>query len=133
MIIWDETFSVGVKEIDKQHQKLFEIINRLGSSMNAPTNTEKVSDIIKELLDYSVYHFLTEENYFKEFNYENKEKHTKSHNFYKGKVDYFINDFQEKNRYLPFEIIDFLIAWWTGHVNGEDKLYTKCFHDHGLH
>ncbi len=132
MIIWDNTFSVGVKEMDEQHQKLFGTINRLGSSMNAPANTEKVSDIIKELLDYSVYHFLAEETYFEKFNYENKEVHTKLHNYYKEKVNHFIDDFQE-NKYLSFEIIDFLITWWNGHVIGEDKLYTECFHDHGIY
>jgi len=132
MITWDETFSVGVKELDGQHQKLFEIINRLNNSINAPTNTEKTSEIIKELLDYSVYHFSTEEKYFEEFNYEHKEAHIKSHNAYKEKIDHFITDFKDKNGYLPFEIIEFLTNWWTAHVNGQDKLYVKCFHDHGL-
>lgn len=132
-IIWNESFSVGVKEIDEQHQQLFDIVNRLGNSINAPTSTEKVSDIIKELLDYSVEHFTTEEDYFEKFNYENKETHTKSHNLYKEKIDHFIEDFQKKNGYLSFEIIDFLTSWWVGHINGEDKQYTKCFHDHGLY
>ncbi|MDD2822604.1 MAG: bacteriohemerythrin [Candidatus Daviesbacteria bacterium] len=133
MIIWDKDFSVGIKEIDEQHQKLFEIINRLDDSTNAPTNTEKISEIIKELLDYSVYHFSTEEKYFKEFNYEHTEAHIKSHNLYKEKVDQFIIDFKEKDGNLPFEIINFLSNWWTAHVNGQDKLYVKCFHEHGLY
>lgn len=28
-IKWEDSFSVGVKEIDEQHQKIIEIINRL--------------------------------------------------------------------------------------------------------
>lgn len=132
MITWDETFSVGVKELDEQHQKLFDIINRLGNSIDAPSNTEKISDIIKELLDYSVYHFQTEENYFEKFDYEYKEGHIKSHDIYKEKINHFIDGFRDKNGYLSFEIVDFLTNWWVGHVNGQDKLYIKCFHEHGL-
>lgn len=133
LINWDQSCSVGVKEIDTQHRAIFEIINRLYALMQANKDSESLSSIVQELMDYARYHFSTEEKYFDQFHYPDKETHIKAHHTYKEKVSQFVKDYANSKTVLSFDIIDFLEDWWLDHIKGLDKQYTDCFHNHGLY
>lgn len=126
-------YNLGIEEIDPQHQKLIGIINKLYNAMRTSTENEQMREILKELVDYADYHFLTEEKHFEEFNYINKAEHTNSHEAYKEKIAEFSKKYDgNESAMLPFELIDFLGKWWTAHILGEDRKYVECFHEHGL-
>lgn len=130
---WTEENSVGVGELDKQHQKLFSIVNNLYDLMTQSKAQEEISGILDELAKYADYHFKTEEKYFEQFNYENKLEHILLHKQYKEKVSQFIRDNNDGGgTVISFDILDFLEDWWLGHINNEDKRYTECFTSHGL-
>jgi len=44
----------------------------------------------------------------------------------------FKNDYLNNEVALPFELMDFLGEWWTGHILGLDRKYVECFREHGL-
>ncbi|HTX86577.1 MAG TPA: bacteriohemerythrin [Candidatus Nanoarchaeia archaeon] len=135
LIIWDETFSVGVKEIDGQHQKMISIINRLFEMVaNNNFNEAAVFNILNELVDYADYHFTTEERYFREFDYPKTESHIETHNDYRERIRELKEDYEDgkKNDVLA-DLAEFINGWWVWHINHSDKEYTQCFHDHGLY
>lgn len=134
LITWNEAYSLGVVEIDVQHKKMFSIINRLYSAMQAATEKTELAIILGELAAYADYHFSTEEKYFEEFDYDEKEAHIKAHNVYIDKVTEFLREYNSKENtaVLSVKILDFLKEWWTGHILGEDRGYVDCFHEHGL-
>ncbi|HTX86578.1 MAG TPA: hemerythrin domain-containing protein, partial [Candidatus Nanoarchaeia archaeon] len=75
-IKWEDKFSVGVKELDEQHKKIIEIINRLTAMDSAADfSGEEILKILRELNDYAHYHFTNEEIYFREFDYPKAESH----------------------------------------------------------
>ncbi len=76
---WDESFSVGVKEIDEQHKKLISILNTLYHAMSRGKGKEILTHIIEELKNYAVYHFSTEEEYMKKFNCKIYKEHKALH------------------------------------------------------
>ncbi len=133
LLIWNESNSVGVKEIDEQHKKIFGMINELYSAMKESKEKQVLNGLIAGLLDYAKYHFSTEEKYFDEFNYEGKEMHIDRHHRYVDKILQFEKEFEEKKDFLSYDILDFLEDWWIKHINGADKGYTECFHKHGLY
>ncbi len=132
LIEWKDSYSVGVKQIDEQHKKLFSHINNLYSSMKEGKDKQMLSKLLNDLADYVNYHFSTEEKYFEEFNYAEKDKHLSQHKQYTDKIKSFQEAYAKNQRFLSFEIIDFLEDWILGHVTGEDMKYTKCFNDNGL-
>ncbi|HBH71413.1 MAG: Hemerythrin-like protein metal-binding protein [Parcubacteria group bacterium GW2011_GWC1_42_11] len=133
LIAWRESYNLGISEIDPQHQKLIGIINKLYNAMRASTEKEEMQTILKELTDYADYHFSTEEKHFEEFNYVDKVPHTKSHDAYKEKIAQFSKSYESnESNTLPFDLMDYLGSWWTGHILGEDRKYVECFHEHGL-
>lgn len=122
---WKNIYSVNVKEIDEQHQAIFEIINKL-FGLN-PSDKEKLKFIIEEMQAYSNYHFGIEEKYFQEFSYPDREVHEAMHRAYITKVQEFKEQGTDFN-----EVREFLIKWWTGHIQGADHQYTNNFNQHGL-
>lgn len=132
-IKWTDSYSVGVKEIDHQHQKMFDIINKLYDLSDKPKSKEDFDAVVKELVDYANYHFSTEEKYFDKFNYAEKEGHEHIHMQYSVKIVEFQTRVSDNLGPLLSEMLDFLQDWWVGHINGTDKRYTESFHQHDLY
>jgi hemerythrin-like metal-binding protein len=134
LINWTEEYSVGVKELDKQHQQLINIINQL-HNLYAEKRFEKINvePIFKELSDYADYHFSTEEHYFNLYNYESKAQHTALHESYRAKIKDLKEEYDAENSEKTlFAINNFLNDWWTWHINNVDKEYMAYFNANGL-
>jgi hemerythrin len=132
LIVWDETFNLGITVIDEQHQKMIGIINELYHAMKSSTEKENLPAIITELTEYADYHFATEEKFFDECKYEETEHHKKSHETYREMVYNFLIDYHNDESILPVVMMKFLGEWWSNHIRGEDREYVACFKACGL-
>lgn len=131
LLIWKQEYALGIAEIDEQHKKMFSIINDLFTAMKE-SDGEVLKKVLGELIDYADYHFSTEEGYFKELEYPEKEAHIKTHQLYREKVMGFVLEYKDGERLLPYEILDFLEDWWVGHITGVDRQYVDTFHKGGI-
>ncbi len=122
---WLPIYSVNVSEIDEQHKKMFDILNKVFSEKL--DGDVFLSNIMKELDDYSLYHFETEEKYFSQFNYPKEEEHKRLHQEYVESINNF-----KKNNVKESELKDFLKNWWFDHVQGADQEYSIFFNKNGL-
>lgn len=129
---WDQKYSVGVSIIDDQHKQMFETINLLIESLVGVPKKEQIDEIINRLVAYKKFHFSTEEKYFDEFKYENKEEHIAKHGEFTTKLEQLIAESNGDSAILAFGLIDFLEDWLIDHLMTEDQKYVTCFHDHGL-
>lgn len=130
---WEEKYSVGVLEIDNQHKKLFDVINELLDAINENKPKEHLSSIIDTLLKYKKFHFETEEKYFKEFNYEDRDDHTLRHREFSDNLTALREKHPEFSIEFAFDLVDFLENWIIAHLMKADQKYKKCFNEHGLH
>ena len=135
MLQWVPDYSVGVKELDEQHKKIIEIINRITKLIEENNYSDQdVQDIVKELSDYADYHFTNEEIYFREFDFEQTAAHIQEHEKYRNKMRSILADHTpERSKETLIELDDFINKWWVQHINHVDKEYTQCFHEHGLY
>jgi len=132
MLEWKEEYSLGLQEIDNQHIKLIELINRLYDAFIKRQQSDEVIKVIVELSEYIDVHFSTEEVYFKRFNYAETTEHIKEHHFFIEKVKEFQTQVKEnKGRYV-FNIINFLQDWLVNHVTVTDKKYIECLKKNGV-
>jgi hemerythrin len=132
LLEWTDDLNVNVAEIDKQHQKLFAIINELHDAMRDRKTQEVLGKIINDLADYTKVHFYTEEKYFYQFNYPATASHIKEHEIFVEKVFDFVKGFEEKRLFLSTEITDFLKDWLVKHIKGTDQKYSSFFQEKGL-
>lgn len=132
MIQWSSALSVGVREIDGQHQRLVKLINDLDEAMRVGKGKEMLGRIVSELAGYARVHFSTEEKYFDQFGYPEAPEHRQEHRNFIEKVSGFKAEFDAGRLGLTIEIMSFLSDWLKGHILGKDKRYSAFFNEKGL-
>lgn len=133
-IEWKKEYEMGFREIDKQHRKLVDLINRayeLHSKGSIKKNKQVGERLFADLLELARVHFSTEEKYFEEYDYDGKDEHMQKH-----------LDLMEQ--LLRFQImldsgkcdcsrfLKFIKKWFDIHCKKYDRGYVKCFKNHGL-
>ena len=132
-IDWDKkNYSVGVDEIDDQHKQLVNLINELHSAMMARKAKEVLGEVIDELIEYTSYHFETEEKYFDKFGYSETEEHKKIHKNFVNEVLNFQKDVQKNKLFVSSKILNFLKDWLLNHIKVTDKKYAPFMAKHGI-
>ena len=135
LIAWKQEFVLGVEEIDEQHKRILSTINKMYSLFDSKRHEQKreIDQIIKELNDYAIYHFETEEKYFKLFGYEQAEEHVGVHNQYRQKIEEWTKRYNEnEDKKIFFEMSNFLESWWTWHINHTDRAYIPFMKANGV-
>jgi len=128
-LTWDESYSVGIKIIDSQHKKWFNIIGKLEDGMqNASGNQDSLflEDVIFELKSYVAFHFGEEEKYFKRFNYEDSEMHLKLHRAYTDKVNELHAALLRGEAGMAERLLEFVQTWAANHIKVSDKKYSAA-------
>ena len=132
LITWNDKYSVGFEEIDKQHKKLVEMINELFESFTKGEVVKTADKIIGDMISYTDYHFKTEEKYFEKYDYSDKKEHILQHNDFVKQVSNFYKEFQEGNVTVSYEIMNFLRKWLLEHIEGSDDKYAKEFQNKNI-
>ena len=57
LIVWSNSYSVKVNQMDQEHQWLIYIINNLYAAMRAGRSNEAIGNILDELVTYTKTHF----------------------------------------------------------------------------
>lgn len=131
-LIWDEKYSVGVREVDLQHKKLVELINGLHDAMKAGKGKDALARVLQDLINYAASHFATEEKYMTQFSYPAYPTHKNEHEKFVKQVLDFQKDFNSGKAVMTLDIMNFLKDWLLNHILGTDKKYEPFFNEHGL-
>lgn len=132
LIQWNNNLSVGIAEIDGQHQKLIKLINDLNEAMKVGKGKEITGKIINELTNYTMSHFAAEEKYFAQFAYPDSDAHKSEHTQFVQKVAAFKQDFEQSRVGVTIPIMNFLSDWLKNHIMGSDKKYEPFLKSKGL-
>ncbi len=132
LIKWNNELETKIEEIDSQHKKLIQIINKLYTAMLEKKAKNILKDIIGELIDYTKYHFSTEENYMEKYNYPGYLNHKSQHGFFVRKVNEFQEKFKSGSATLSIEILNFLKDWLVNHIKVVDKELGKFLIEKGV-
>jgi|WetSurMetagenome_2_1015567.scaffolds.fasta_scaffold35567_2 hemerythrin len=131
--IWDEKYSVGIGVIDEQHKQFVFMLDKLSMAIGQLTTKEVLIQILNDLDQYVIYHFGTEEKYFKEFNYAGAPEHIREHRNFVERLAEIKDKFAKDQLRLSLELVSFMSDWLVNHVADMDRKYIKCFNEHGLY
>jgi len=132
-IIWNESFSVGVRRIDEQHKELIKMLNKLIEKKDTKVDSETISDILGKMTKYANYHFETEEQYMIEYDYPDYSSHKEQHNEFRKKTVAFCVDTMAYKKTIPTEILSYLKNWLVNHILKSDMKYRAFFNEKGLY
>ena len=132
LITWSDTMSVGVAKIDKEHQKLIELINLLHAEMSAGKSNQVMGKVLDELIGYTKGHFAAEEALFRTHSYPQASAHKQEHDALAKKVLDLQAEFKAGRTFIGAPTLNFLRDWLTQHILKQDMAYKLFFGSKGL-
>jgi hemerythrin len=120
---WSNEYSVSVHSVDKQHQKLFELINQLNDAMRSGVGAALVPVILHNLIAYTRNHFAAEEKLMLKAKYPAYACHKAEHDKLTTEVVQWVGGLEVGCAMTP-ERLMFLQKWLQNHIQTSDKKYT---------
>ena len=129
---WKDEYSVGIKELDDDHKQLIILLNRFLTAYEYHTGEAFERGTLKELLDYTRYHFDKEEKMMEEYDYPGLAEHKEQHESMIAVVGQFQKDYEARGHEALQGVANYLYGWLINHINGTDKLYMPFLTGKGL-
>jgi len=127
VLFFKSGLETGIPLIDKQHTNLIVLSNNLYSACKQ--NTENLNNYIKsslhELVEYSRYHFSTEEKMMLMIDYPKYQEHKKTHEDFVWEARHISKEREDKNNHAAKQFVLFLCDWVNDHIGEHDKLLAK--------
>ena len=130
---WKDEYSVGIDLIDKDHQKLLNLINQFQTAVDYRTGAEFEKEALDALLAYTQFHFDREEALMEEHGYPDFEAHKEEHRKMIKQVHDCIKQHEDSSHQSMQYGADFLRNWLVNHINGTDQEYSQFLRDKGVH
>jgi hemerythrin len=129
MYEFKEEFRTGIVSIDKEHEKLFEIANKIYETLMddfIPDKYDYIVEILNELTEYAATHFEHEEAYMMSIRYKKLISQKAEHNEFIEKIsEYNLDEVDENQKDVILELLEFLNDWLIHHILESDKLIGK--------
>ena len=119
---WNPLLDTGHEKIDKQHKKLFSILNNLVEVSEQGKGEDNILNVLVFLTSYTLMHFQTEENLMIKYGYKEYSAHKHYHEDFKLTVAKLSNQLAEEgpSKDLLEIVIKTISDWLINHIKGED-------------
>ena len=124
-IDWSEEYATGIEIIDEQHKRIFQYLSEIDEAIQQHS-ADKVEEVVRGLLDYSVTHNTFEESLMEKADYPMLEPHRQAHGAFKRRAEGFAKRLASgEDRFrLAREVRTDIGLWLTGHIKREDQHYV---------
>ncbi len=133
-LVWTEQTNIGIEEVDQQHKKIVAYINQLGDAYYSGLSRKQQGKIIKKLVEYTIYHFKSEENLQERAGYPFLKAHQKAHVLYAQSILDFQSRF-ENGEDISKDMEGLLAKWFFDHLKHDDRDFVQYvaeyLHKHG--
>jgi hemerythrin len=123
-IVWDETLEIGITEIDTQHKHLFSLLGSTQAilDLGEEQTSQGIKELFRELMDYAVYHFDSEESLMRNNNFQGLPEHLIAHENFKNRIKELIAKWIKDGNVIASKDITFFIkTWFINHVRVVDS------------
>ena len=124
---WQDSFSVGIDEVDDQHKTLVALLNQLHAAIRDRRGSDACRETLDRLAEYTVTHFRLEESLMKASNYAGFAGHKQQHEDLIAQIAILRGKLDEHDTSISFELLHFLQVWLTKHINESDKRFGAYF------
>ncbi|MDD2542578.1 MAG: bacteriohemerythrin [Desulfuromonadaceae bacterium] len=124
-INWDDTFDLGINELDEHHRHLVALLNLTYDILTQGATHDGIAEVLDELVYYTIYHFAAEEHWMKENKYPHLSQHRDEHELFCQKINEFQKDLLKQKTNLSLEVLQFLNNWLTTHILKSDADFGR--------
>jgi hemerythrin len=125
LIEWKDEFSVGVPDVDHEHQELIGLINKLHAAMSGEHATFTVLDFLGEIYAHIAAHFALEEKIMRAHNYDEYQGHKDDHERLLDEIRDIMDDYEENAYFSDEEFARRVEHWFSGHFKTRDSRLHK--------
>lgn len=129
---WKSRYSVGVKDLDRQHQAIMDGLNELHEEMLRGNVNEAVAPLINQLVSLAREHFATEEGLMESTQFPGLTEHRAKHKALSLKVEEFVARHNNGDLAAYSQFMYFVRDWMTKHMEKEDREYVPWLAEHGI-
>ena len=125
LFTWSNAYSLDNTEIDNQHKKLFEILNRLFDICVGKNDLDTVETVMDDLESYTDYHFKFEEQHMHDVGFYDIDNHRAAHSYFTKEIKFAKRRQLHDKSSTDNKLIEFLSNWLIQHVTEEDRKYAN--------
>ena len=129
LINWKEEFSVGVVEVDHEHQELIESINNLHRSVQEGVTRKQVIEGLGDIYAQIAAHFALEEKYMRDSRYPAYSAHKTDHEALLDDLRDIMDEVEDDGDFDERRLSIDLDRWLSDHFRTHDaKLHNHPGH-----
>jgi len=126
-IEWSEELSVNVPEMDEQHRRLVDILNRFYDAVERGEREEGIKQLFHGVEEYTLFHFNAEEQFMADIGYPDLEAHRKTHQGLIDQLHSARERYEGGDRKAAREFVAFVLSWLYTHIAKTDKKYGEYY------
>ncbi len=125
---WNDKFSIGIEQLDEQHHRLIDLLNRLAGRMSRRVGEDLLQRAFDDLTAYALFHFESEEAVWHSvlsgdaWEAEHQQTHEK---FVSEVLRIKALESSQPRREVQDSLLSFLVHWLVFHILESDKLLAK--------
>lgn len=120
LIRWQDTFTIGIADIDADHQILISLLNQLSETREEGQARDVVGSVLNVLIEYTFKHFEREECLMALRGFAGLPEHHQQHQRIIDRVREYQRQYEAGCHSAVDELLDFLNNWLVEHIIGED-------------
>jgi len=122
-VAWNDSYRVGNEQVDLQHKKLFELVGGILNACLEGRDTAKLRETLSFLVNYTIRHFLFEEELQLKHKYPDYDRHKQLHEDFKKTVGDLVEKFNKNgsSTELSADVNKIIVSWLVNHIQQEDK------------
>jgi hemerythrin-like metal-binding protein len=115
-LVWSDTLSVEVREVDDDHRRLVDLFNLLNHAVNEGSDARYIGILMEELVNCTAWHFSHEERLMLKHGFEGFEEHKEEHEELLAGARELQQRLQQEGRSISDDDVEFLEHWLTAHI-----------------
>lgn len=117
---WRNDYEVGVPLIDKEHRRLFELVNEFHEAYLRGESRKEIPKVLNQLVAYSEEHFQHEEGLMSDNDYPDIDRHRQLHSELITSVFEINEKFAKDPSRASAETLQFVKDWLHDHILHDD-------------
>jgi hemerythrin len=132
LIVWKDSYSVGLEAVDHEHRELIDLINELHESLLLGDEPDVPAFLGEIFRDISA-HFALEERFMRQHRYDRLAEHKQAHEELLEEIRDIMDGYEADPEGASAELSHRLDVWFTDHFSTHDaRLHHRLgSHDHG--
>ncbi|PNU19953.1 hypothetical protein C2E25_09790 [Geothermobacter hydrogeniphilus] len=132
IVKWRAEYATLVAEFDEEHKQIVRLINELYNGLKQEQAEEVVKDALRELVEYTHFHFDHEERLMRRFLYPGYTEQKRQHDSFRSTINDINAMVEQGVTGMGLPLLQMLREWLVTHILEVDKKYGTFFRDKGF-